>query len=188
YHAAPIPTAAATSTAGLRRRTPPTAREPVFAAPSAMPACSHLPAPSGRVWRTLSPTWPTRSIIFPEIESSLLMGESWAGSRSWPSLRPPPSPRRDALRRDDLPPAPIPAFPRKRGKEQGLRAASVAPDTPSPARGGGPGWGPHPSLRQVSSLRNLPPSQPSPASGGRSRDRASVAPTPLPACGEGTRG
>src|SRR5690606_20310632 len=54
------------------------------------------------------------------------------------------------------------------------------------ARGGGPGWGPHPSLHQVSPLRTLPPSHPPPASGGRSRDRASVAPdTPSPARGGG---
>src|SRR5690606_25385065 len=36
---------------------------------------------------------------------------------------------------------PTPAFPRMRGKEQGLPSRLHSRDTPSPARGGGPGWG-----------------------------------------------
>src|SRR5690606_15434517 len=65
----------ATRTAGLRRTKLPTTREPDLATPIAAPVCSHLPVPLGRVLRTLSPTWPARSIILPENESSLLMGK-----------------------------------------------------------------------------------------------------------------
>src|SRR5690606_14153087 len=40
---------------------------------------------------------------------------------------------------------PTPAFPRMRGKEQGLPSHLHARDTPSPARGGGWGWGQGPT-------------------------------------------
>src|SRR5690606_25712678 len=72
--------------------------------------------------------------------------------------------------------APIPAFPRMRGKEQGCPAAStpVAPLPPSAVEGWG--GGKVRPLRRKSSRPTPPPPRPSPPCGGRSRARPSASP------------
>src|SRR5690606_5492644 len=85
--------------------------------------------------------------------------------------------------------APIPAFPRMRGKEQGLPSRLHARDTPSPARGGGLGWGQGPTAAPQVPASDTAPPRPSPACGGRSRacPAASTPVTPSPARGGGSR-
>src|SRR5690606_1495480 len=64
--------------------------------------------------------------------------------------------------------APIPTFPRKRGKEQ-VRGEKDQTRAPPPLAGEGRGGSRISTPRSTVSRRTLPPSQPSPASGGRGR-------------------
>src|SRR5690606_37636314 len=69
--------------------------------------------------------------------------------------------------------APIPTFPRKRGKEQ-VRGEKDQTRAPPPLAGEGRGGGRFRSPRSTVSRRTLPPSRPSPPSRGRGRAPAST--------------
>src|SRR5690606_6773343 len=76
--------------------------------------------------------------------------------------------------------APIPPFPRKRGKGP-VHGEKVQDTLPPPLAGEGRGGGRFRSPRSTVSRRTLPPSRPSPASGGRGRFTARrFRPRPLP--------
>src|SRR5690606_12507218 len=85
---------------------------------------------------------------------------------------------------------PTPAFPRMRGKEQGLPSHLHARDTPSPARGGGLGWGQGPTAAPqvlasdaapIPAFPRPPPPPPAPAPGrGGARPPPPGPPPPRP--------
>src|SRR5690606_38292737 len=80
-------------------------------------------------------------------------------------------------------PAPIPAFPRKRGRGKAGR------DSPTPASGGGLGWGQADSPDHSARCGTSPPSRPSHASGGRGKAGRDSPPCPAPPrAREGRRG
>src|SRR5690606_27955083 len=85
--------------------------------------------------------------------------------------------------------APIPTFPRTRGRGP-VHGEKVPAPPPPPLAGGGGGGGRFRSPRSTVSRRTLPPSRPSPASGGRGRFTARrFRPRPLPPlAGEGRGG
>ncbi len=114
-----------------------------------------------------------------------LAGEGWGGGARCTGRA--TSPR-------DEKPSPIPAFPRKRGKEQGAKHRTKHVHRPLLRLRGRAGVG----ARQLkhhatfsTPMKILPPSQPSPASGGRSNARGTGqtrTPPPPPPAGEGWGG